>query len=90
MHRSDYLFLVLTICWRPDDDVEDDRLEEELDDSLHHGLDQVDPPRRVPRRLPAAGQHTPADQDGSIVELQTKGREDFTITEIGFLLVESA
>ena len=66
LHRSDYLCLMVTICWRPDDDVEDDRLEEELDDSLHHGLDQVDPPRRVPRRLPAAGQHTPADQDGSI------------------------
>ena len=48
---------------RPDDDVEDDGLEEELDDSLHHGLDQVDPPRLVPRRLPAAGQHTPADHN---------------------------
>ena len=69
LHASDYLFLMLTICWRPDDDVEDDGLEEELDDSLHHGLDQVDPPRLVPRCLPAAGQHTPANQDSSIVPL---------------------
>ena len=67
LHTSDYLFLMLTICWGPDDDVEDDGLEEELDDSLHHGLDQVDPPRLVPCRLPAAGQHSPANQDGSIV-----------------------
>ena len=60
---------VTIVSCRPGDDVEDDGLEEELDDSLHHGLDQVDPPRLVPRRLPAAGQHSPANQDSSIVPL---------------------
>ena len=60
---------VTIVSCRPGDDVEDDGLEEELDDSLHHGLDQVDPPGLVPRRLPAAGQHSPANQDGSIVPL---------------------